>query len=112
MPDTLKDRVALIVGASSGMGRATALLFAREGASVVLAARRAGLLQELGEEVVRETGRVALGLPCDVRNRDEVAGLIRVSVAQFGRIDVLVYATGTNIPDRSLERLTPDTWEM
>lgn len=112
MAGQLEDRVAVVVGASSGMGRATALCFAREGAAVVLAGRRAGLIQEAGEEIVRETGRVALGLPCDARNRDEVAGLIRASVAQFGRIDILVYATGTNIPDRSLERLTPDTWEM
>ena len=58
------------------MGRATALLFAREGARLALAGRRAGLLQELGEQIAEETGTATLGLPCDVRNRDEVAAML------------------------------------
>lgn len=112
MAGKLAGKVAVVVGATSGMGRATALLFAREGARLALAGRRAGLLQELGEQIVAETGQVALGVPFDVRDREAVAGLINVSRAQFSRIDILVYATGTNIPDRSLDRLTPETWEM
>ena len=112
MAGRLQGRVAIVVGATSGMGRATAQTFAREGASVALAGRRAGLLQELGEQIVAETGAVALGIPCDVQDREQVSGLISATRAQFGRIDILVYATGTNIPDRSLDRLTPPTWEM
>jgi NAD(P)-dependent dehydrogenase (short-subunit alcohol dehydrogenase family) len=111
MAGQLQGKVAILVGATSGMGRATALRFAREGASVALAGRRAGLLQELGEQIVEETGTVALGVPCDVQDREQVSGLVSVTLAQFGRVDILVYATGTNIPDRSLERLTPNTWE-
>lgn len=110
MAGRLQDKVAVVIGATSGMGRATALLFAREGARVVVAGRRAGLLQELGEQIAAETGAVALGVPCDTQKREEVESLLRVSRAQFGRIDVVVYATGINIPDRSLQRLTPETW--
>jgi 3-oxoacyl-[acyl-carrier protein] reductase len=73
MAGQLQGKVAIIVGATSGMGRATALRFAREGASVALAGRRAGLLQELGEQIVEETGTVALGVPCDVQDREQVA---------------------------------------
>ena len=94
------------------MGRATSLLFAREGASVAVAGRRAGLLHELGEQITEETGRVTLALPCDTQDREQVRALLETTRLQFGRIDVLVYSTGTNIPDRSLDRLTPDTWEM
>jgi NAD(P)-dependent dehydrogenase (short-subunit alcohol dehydrogenase family) len=112
MSGKLDGKTALVVGATSGMGRATALLFAREGANLALAGRRAGLLQELGVQIVAETGRTALGIPCDVQNRAQVEGMIHLTRTQFGRIDILVYATGTNIPDRSLDRLTPDTWEM
>jgi NAD(P)-dependent dehydrogenase (short-subunit alcohol dehydrogenase family) len=112
MSGSLRGKAAIVVGATSGIGRATAFLFAREGASLALAGRRAGLLQEVGEQITAETGSVTLGVPCDVRDREQVQGLIHLTRAQFGRLDVLVYATGTNIPDRSLERLTPGTWEM
>jgi serine 3-dehydrogenase (NADP+) len=111
MGDRLAGKTALIVGATSGMGRATALSFAREGASLAIAGRRAGLLQELGEQIVAETGAVALGVPCDAQARQQVAAMIGAAKAQFGRIDILVYATGTNHPDRSLERLTPEVWD-
>jgi NAD(P)-dependent dehydrogenase (short-subunit alcohol dehydrogenase family) len=93
------------------MGRATALLFAREGARVALCGRRAGLLQELGEQIAAETGAVTLGLPCDAQDRDQVAGAIRAAHAHFGRIDVFVYATGTNLPQRALDELTPENWD-
>lgn len=111
MAGRLQNKTAVIVGATSGMGRATALLFAREGARLAIAGRRAGLLQELGEQIAAETGVSVLGVPCDVRKRDQVQGLIGAAHAQLGRIDVLVYATGINIPDRSLQRLTPETWD-
>jgi NADP-dependent 3-hydroxy acid dehydrogenase YdfG len=112
MSGRLDGKVAVIVGATSGMGRATAVLFGREGARLVIAGRRAGLLQEVGEQITAETGRPVIGVPCDAQDRAQVASLISAATAQLGRIDILVYATGTNIPDRSLERLTPDTWEM
>jgi NAD(P)-dependent dehydrogenase (short-subunit alcohol dehydrogenase family) len=102
---------ALIVGASSGMGRATALRFAAEGAAVAIAARREAELAALAAEIEASGGR-GLAVPADVRDAAAVDRMVERVREAFGRLDVLVYATGTNIPDRSLERLTRETWEM
>ena len=95
----LKDSVAIIVGSSSGMGRATALTFAQEGAKVVLAARRLQVLNELTSEIATLVGDDQVVLPCqtDIQHPDQVDQLIQQTVDRFGRIDTLVYATGTNI---------------
>ena len=108
MGEALKDKVAIIVGSSSGMGRATAITFAEAGAKVVLAARSSEKLEALAAEI----GGEAAACPTDVRDPDAVERLIGTTVEQFGRVDILVYATGTNIPDRSLEVITNDTWDM
>ncbi len=105
---SLQGKVAVIVGASSGMGRATAVSFAKEGAKVVVAARSQAALESLEKEI----GGDILVCPTDVQDVGAVEALIANSIETFGRIDVLVYATGTNIPDRSLDRLTHETWEM
>ena len=89
MAQQLRDSVVVITGASSGIGRATARAFARKGAAVVLAARRAGLLRELAAECEGLGGR-ALAVPTDVTDPAAVADLARAAVARFGRIDVWV----------------------
>jgi NADP-dependent 3-hydroxy acid dehydrogenase YdfG len=103
--------VAVVVGASSGMGRATALSFAQEGAKVVLAARTASALSEAAGAIRGQSGE-ALARPTDVQDRASCEGLVQETKDRFGRIDILVYATGTNIPQRSLQALTPETWDM
>ncbi|MCZ6633891.1 MAG: SDR family NAD(P)-dependent oxidoreductase [bacterium] len=104
----LDGQVAVIVGSSTGMGRATALAYARSGAQVVLAARSAGKLEDLANEI----GDGAVACATDARDVGQVEHLVQTTLDRFGRIDILVYATGTNIPDRSLEALTHETWEM
>ncbi|MSS70279.1 MAG: SDR family oxidoreductase [Candidatus Latescibacteria bacterium] len=108
MSGEIHGKVAIVVGASSGMGRATALSFAEKGAKVVLAARTAAALSEAVGAI---RGGEALARPTDVTDRASCEGLIRETRDRFGRIDILVYATGTNIPQRSLQVLTPDTWD-
>ena len=103
-----EERVALIVGASSGMGRATARAYAEAGMRVALAARSAEQLEELAEEI----GRGAVALPCDVTVPTSVEQMVDRVIKTCGSLDILVYATGTNIPDRSLEVLSGETWEM
>ena len=110
MSGRLDGKVAVVVGASSGMGRATALTFAEEGARVVLAARTAPALEEAAR-TIRAQGGEALPRPTDVQDRAACEGLIRDAKDRFGRIDLLVYATGTNIPQRSLQVLTTETWD-
>lgn len=111
MVGSLKEKIAIVVGASSGMGRATAKLLASRGAKVVAAARREPALQELQREVA-SAGQALEIQKVDATNQTDVERLIETTRERFGRIDLLVYATGTNIPDRSLERLSPEKWEM
>ena len=108
MSFSLADKVAIVVGSSSGMGRATAITFAEAGAKVVLAARSADKLAALAEEI----GEDAIACPTDVQDAGAVDRLIATTLEHFGQIDVLVYVTGTNIPDRSLEVLSNETWDM
>ncbi len=104
----LENKVAIIVGSSSGMGKATARSYAQAGASVVLAARSKDKLDNLASEI----GNRAIACATDARDVAQVNHLIQTTLDEFGQIDILVYATGTNIPDRSLEVLTHETWEM
>ena len=106
-PD-LKDKVAVIVGASSGMGKAIAKTFVEAGAQLSIAARRGDVLEELATEL----GDNCLVCQTDARKPAEVHQLISQTLERFERIDILVYATGTNIPQRSLETLTHETWDM
>ena len=108
MEKPLDGQVAVIVGGSSGMGRATALAYGRAGARLVVAARSADKLKNLAAEI----GDGAVACATDARDLEQVNHLVRTTLDRFGRIDILVYATGTNIPDRSLADLSHETWEM
>ena len=81
--------VVVITGASSGIGRATALRFARKGASVVLAGRRIAALRSLADECER-LGATAIAVPTDVSDESAVDALADAAVARFGRVDVWV----------------------
>jgi serine 3-dehydrogenase len=111
MPISLKDKVVLVVGASSGIGRITAMLFARAGARVIASARRADRLRELETEA----GKSGLSIrvqPADASKAEEMKKLVDDTQANVGTIDILIYAAGTNIPNRALNVLNPETWDM
>lgn len=84
----LEGKRVLVVGASSGLGRATALAVAAEGARVALAARR----RERVEEAAREAGEAAFALACDVRDEASCRRAVESAVARFGGLDGLVYS--------------------
>src|SRR5215831_9070286 len=111
MPVSLKDQVVIVVGASSGIGRDTAILFAREGSRVVAAARRRDRLMTLQEELAREGHAIEIAA-ADASDAGEMDALAKGALDKFGRIDILVYVTGTNTPDRYMTRLTPAIWDM
>lgn len=110
MPVSLKDRIVLVVGASSGIGRETVILFAREGARVMASARREDRLRGLQTDLAKEGHAIEI-FPADASNAAEMEHLAEETRKQIGDIDILVYATGTNTPDRSMKLLTAETWD-
>ena len=86
---SLKEKVALITGASQGIGRATALAFASSGAKVAVAARQVAKLEELVKEI-EAAGGEALAVPLDVADAAQVKAAFATVLAKFGKLDVLV----------------------
>ena len=93
----LDGQVAVVTGASSGLGRATALAMAHAGADVALLARSERDLAVVLAEV-EAAGRRGLALPVDLAREEEILPAIERALTSFGRIDVLVNAAGTDIP--------------
>ena len=93
------QKVALITGASSGIGRSTAEMLAREGVRVALAARREGELQRLKERIESEGG-TALVVETDVTDEDDVRETIEQIENEFGRLDILVNSAGMMVLDQ------------
>jgi NAD(P)-dependent dehydrogenase (short-subunit alcohol dehydrogenase family) len=102
--EPFRDSVVLVTGASSGIGRATALAFAHAGAHVAVAARR----NELLEGLAAQAGRDVLVLPTDVTQRDQVAACIDATHQRFGRVDLIVNNAGVLIPGRLDEIVASD----
>ncbi len=93
MTRTLADSVALVTGASSGIGAATAKALAAQGAAVALVARRADRLQELKSEI-ESAGGTALVVPADVADAEQVSAAVQRTVAELGRLDTVVNNAG------------------
>jgi NAD(P)-dependent dehydrogenase (short-subunit alcohol dehydrogenase family) len=92
----LKDRVAIVTGASRGIGRAIAAAFAREGAAVVICGRKPETLGSVAAEMAGAPGRV-MPLVCHVGRADQVRQLVETAQREFGKIDILVNNAATNI---------------
>jgi 7-alpha-hydroxysteroid dehydrogenase len=98
----LTDRVAIITGAGKGIGRGIALAFAEAGADVVCAARTQADIDAVADEV-RQRGRRALAVRTDVMKTPELEALVQATLAEFGRIDVLVNNAGGTMPRAALD---------
>ena len=105
----LANRVALVTGASSGLGRATALALARAGASVALVARSASELATVADEL-RGNDRPALPIACDLADPDGLADAVRRTRDELGPLAVLVNAAGTDAPG-PVSELSVQAWD-
>lgn len=105
----LKDKVTLITGAGSGIGRSTALRFAEEGAHVVVADLDEAAGQETAD-LIRDCGWSASACPCDVTDPDSVQGLVAEVLDKSGRIDVLFNNAGISGVG-ALHEVEPDAWD-
>jgi NAD(P)-dependent dehydrogenase (short-subunit alcohol dehydrogenase family) len=106
----LRDRVALVTGASRGIGAATAELLASRGAFVVATARTIPDIEAVARKI-GDNGGKALALPCDLMNPDQVDRMVNRVSAECGRIDVLVNNAGQGTPSMPVENITPEDWD-
>ncbi len=114
MPVTLgamtpSSKIALVTGAGSGIGRATAIALLQEGYTVVLSGRRQKALRETAAEA-GDAGQRALAVPADVADPDSVRALFAKTKETFGRLDLLFNNAGINVPAVPLEDLTIEQW--
>jgi NADP-dependent 3-hydroxy acid dehydrogenase YdfG len=105
----VKDKVVIVVGASSGIGEATAVLPTAGGAKIVLGARRSERLEALAGRIFAARGEAAFA-PTDVRKRDDLANLVKLACDRFGRLDVLVNNAGIG-PIAPLDELRVQEWD-
>ena len=107
---SLEGRVAIVTGSGTGIGRATALVLAEHGADVVLAARRAELLEQTAASI-RDLGRRALVVPTDVTEPEACERLVGATIEEYGHVDVLVNNAGGGI-NKSPEKWTVAEWHQ
>jgi NAD(P)-dependent dehydrogenase (short-subunit alcohol dehydrogenase family) len=105
----LDGKVAIITGASKGIGRALSLRFAQENAAVICAARSADLVRETANLVTKAGGR-AIAVTCDAAKEDDVKRLIADGIKAFGRITTLINNAGDGGPTKPVQDYTMDDW--
>jgi len=107
----LEDRVALVTGASRGIGAAVAVELARLGAHPVLVARTGGGLEETDDAIRAATGRSATLLPFDLQRQEKELDFVGPSIVErFGRLDILVHAAGTLVKLTPAAHIEPRDW--
>jgi NAD(P)-dependent dehydrogenase (short-subunit alcohol dehydrogenase family) len=105
----LTDKVAIVTGASKGIGYGTALALADAGAHVVVTSRELSRAQPVAEEI-RQMGREALPLALEVTSLDSIEAMVQATLDRFARIDVLVNNAGINIPEPALD-VSEEHWD-
>ena len=110
--DRLKGKVAVITGGNSGIGACTAELFAKEGAKVVISARRVAQLEEVAEKIKAAGGEV-LAVPCDISDKEQCKAVMEKTVEAFGTVDILVNNAGVvDSGIEAIEKVTDETIDI
>ena len=107
----LQDKVAIITGGSYGIGKAAGLSMAREGARVILVARRPDVLDEACQDIKTATEGIAIPVVGDVSDHDTADRVVKTALDNFGRVDILVNNAGASMA-KSFEEVTDDEWEF
>jgi NAD(P)-dependent dehydrogenase (short-subunit alcohol dehydrogenase family) len=110
MNKPLSNRIALVTGASRGIGYATALALARNGALVVATARTTGGLEEL-DDAIKAMGGTAILVPLDLRDHDGIARLATALDERYRRLDILIGNAGIGGPSSPLDHVQPQDWD-
>jgi len=110
MARRLEGKIALVTGASSGIGKATALAFAREGATVVVAARREAETEQTARQV-REAGGQATAVATDVSSEPQVQALIESVIRTYGRLDIAFNNAGIFGAEPPVHEVAADAWD-
>src|SRR5436309_5770778 len=106
----LAGKIAIVTGASEGLGRATAERFARSGAKVAMCARRKDVLEGAADLLRRATGAELLALQCDVTRPDQIEAFVAATVSRWGGVDILVNNAGTSAA-AGFEQVSDATWQ-
>ncbi|WP_169086415.1 SDR family NAD(P)-dependent oxidoreductase [Paenibacillus sp. PL91] len=105
----LKGKVAIVTGGSKGIGLATALLLAAEGAEVAIVARELKSLQQAAEQIKEQTGKVALVISADVSKPEDADRAVALAAARFGGVNILINNAGTSAA-RPFEQVGAEAW--
>jgi 3-oxoacyl-[acyl-carrier protein] reductase len=106
----LNDRVALVTGASRGIGASTAKILAQRGARAAVSARTVSDLEGVAAHI-RKNGGEALVVPCDVVDPSQVGAMIEAVLGKWGRLDILVNNAGLGTPAKLVEEVSPEEWD-
>jgi NAD(P)-dependent dehydrogenase (short-subunit alcohol dehydrogenase family) len=107
----LHGRVALVTGGSKGIGKASALGLAREGADVAICARGQELLERVAAEMAQQTGRSILPIVADLNREEDAQRFVHTAARHFGRLDILVNCAGSS-PGGTLQHLSEQDWML
>jgi NAD(P)-dependent dehydrogenase (short-subunit alcohol dehydrogenase family) len=110
-PKKLQDKVAIITGGDSGIGKAVAVHFAREGADVVIVYRSEKEDAEETKSLVEEKGRRALLIQSDISKEANCQEIVQKTIAEFGKIDILVNNAAIQVPHQDFSEITEEQWD-
>jgi NAD(P)-dependent dehydrogenase (short-subunit alcohol dehydrogenase family) len=105
----LKDKVAIITGGGMGIGKATSLAFANEGAAVVIAARNLSRLEEVANDIKSRGGKAKV-IPTDISDHEQVKRMVAQTIDEFGQIDILVNNAAAHSPSADVVDMNLDDW--
>ena len=107
----LKGRVAVVSGASSGLGKQMALAFARQGADLVILARRMERLEEFKPKLIKAGAKKVLAIKCDVTSTEDIDAAAAKTEKEFGKVDILLNCAGSS-KDKGVLDMTDEEWDF